>query len=80
LVPVADQSLSEVPTDELIRLARQATKERQERETEAEATARRQGELIAEIVRRPGWTYLKVAQELGLDDSTAHRIAKRATE
>jgi hypothetical protein len=27
---------------------------------------------------RRGWTYLKVAQLLGIDDSTAHRIAARA--
>jgi hypothetical protein len=80
LVTVADNGLSEVPTDELIRLARKITEERRRQESEVEATAREQGELIAELARRPGWTYLKIGRELGLDDSTAHRIARRATE
>jgi DNA-binding protein H-NS len=77
---VAEHSLSEVPTDELIRLARRVTEARRKQESEVEATAREQGALIAELAKRPGWTYLRIGQALGLDDSTAHRIARRASE
>jgi hypothetical protein len=63
----------------LIRLARQVTEERRKQESEVEATARKQGEYIAELARRR-MTYLEIGKLLDLDDSTAHRIAKRATE
>lgn len=77
---MADGDLSEVPTDELIRLARETTETRRRQEREAEEAARRQGQVIAELVRRPGWSYAKVAELLGIDDSTAHRLARRAQE
>jgi DNA-directed RNA polymerase specialized sigma24 family protein len=76
---MADEGdLSEVPTDELIRLARSATETRRRQEQEVEAAAKRQGAVIGELVKRPGWTYAKVATLLEIDDSTVHRIVKRA--
>lgn len=77
---MADRNLSEVPTDELIRLARKVTEQRRAREAAAAELARKQGAVIAELVKRPGWTYVRVSELLGVDDSTAHRIARRATE
>ena len=77
---MAELDLSEVPTDELVRLARKATESRLKQEREAEQAAIQQGLLIAELVSRPNWTYAKVAATLGIDDSTAHRLVKRALE
>lgn len=75
---MACNELSEVSTEELVRLARRVTDARRKRDAEAEAAAKQQGAVIAELVRRPGWTYAKVAELLGIDDSTAHRIVRRA--
>lgn len=77
---MACSDFSEVSTEELVRLARRVTDARRKRDREAETAAKQQGVVIAELVRRPGWTYARVARELGIDDSTAHRIVKRATE
>lgn len=77
---MAELDLSEVPTDELVRLARKATEARLRQEREAEAAAIQQGLVIAELVERPGWTYAKVAAVLGIDDSTAHRLVRRAQQ
>ncbi len=77
---MADHNLAEVPTDELVRLARSTAEQRRKQETEAEVLARRLGEYISELAKRPSWTYVKIGQLLDLDDSTAHRIAKRASE
>jgi hypothetical protein len=77
---MANGDLSEVPTDELVRLARSATESRRRQDEKADEAARRQGSVIAELVRRPGWTYARVAETLGMDDSTAHRLARRAQE
>jgi uncharacterized alpha-E superfamily protein len=68
---------SEVPTDELIELAREATQARRRQEREARAAAERQGQMIAELARRQGWTFVRIGQALGIDDSTAHRYASR---
>lgn len=76
---MADHNLSEVPTDELARRAKQVTEARRKQESATEALAREQGRLIAELAER-GWTYLRIGKLLDLDDSTAHRIARRATE
>jgi DNA-binding MarR family transcriptional regulator len=77
---MAQGDLSEVPTEELVRLAKRVTESRRKQEQEAEAATKRQGAVIAELVRRPGWTYAKVAELLGIDDSTAHRLVRRAQE
>jgi hypothetical protein len=72
--------LTEVPTEELVRLAQQISDVRRAQQQAADATAKRQGLYVAELVRRPGFTYAKVAELLGIDDSTAHRLARRAQE
>lgn len=77
---MASNDLSEVSTEELIRLARRVTESRRKQEQEAEAAAKHQGAVIAELVRRPGWTYARVSELLGIDDSTAHRLVRRAQE
>lgn len=77
---MASGDFTGVSTDELVRLVKASTADRKRHEQALEDVGVKQGLLIAELVQRPGWTYLKLAQVLGIDDSTLHRIARRAQE
>lgn len=78
VVAAADDpdDLSEVATDELIHLARTATSARRRQEQAAKSAAEQQGRIIAELSRRQGWTFVRIADALGIDDSTAYRYAR----
>lgn len=77
---MANGDLTEVPTDELIRLARQVTAKRRRQDETLEQTVQEQGQVYAALVERPGWSYAKVAELVGIDDSTLHRIVRRALD
>lgn len=68
--------LSELTTDELIRRAKSVTATRRRQEQAAKSSAEEQGQLIAELSRRADWTFARIGDALGIDDSTAHRYAK----
>lgn len=68
--------LTEITTEELVRLARSTTTARERHETAAKVARERQAQLIAELSRRPGWTFVRIGELLDMDDATAHRWAK----
>lgn len=70
------RDLTEASIDDLVTLGSQAQVRQTEAQQQAKDAEELLGQVIAELSRR-GRTFMQIGTLLGIDDSTAHRRARR---